>query len=108
MWSRRDGREGAKAIASRPSATAAAATNKLFRAIQLELPESGLWHLEVTVGSPERIERVEVELEVGPPLPSWINLSLWIGWPAAAIALFLIHQHLARRRTDLQSVAKLP
>lgn len=79
-------------------ATTATATNKLFQSIQLELAEPGQWHVEVVVQSPEEAERVETELDVGPPLPSWIDLSLWIGWPAAAIVLFVIHQCLVRRR----------
>jgi hypothetical protein len=79
-------------------ATAAAATNKLFRAIQLDLSEPGRWHVEVVVHAPERAARAETELEVGPPLPSWIDLGLWIGWPAAAILLFAVHQCLWARR----------
>jgi hypothetical protein len=78
-------------------ATAAAATNKLFRAIQLELSQPGRWHVEVAVGSPESPSRARAEIEVGPPLPSWIDLGLWIGWPAAAIVLFAIHQYLVQR-----------
>jgi hypothetical protein len=79
------------------SVTVAAATNKLFRALQLDLDKPGRWHVEVAVGSPERQARVETELEVGPPLPSWIDLALWIGWPSAAILLFAIHQCLVAR-----------
>jgi hypothetical protein len=79
-------------------ATTGAATNKLFRAIQLELSEPGRWHVEVLVHSPEQAARVEAELEVGPSLPSWIDLGLWIGWPAAAILLFALHQCLLARR----------
>lgn len=78
-------------------ATSAAATNKLFRAIQLELSEPGQWHVEVAVGSPERSARVEAELDVGPPPPPWIDLGIWIGWPAVAILLFAMHQCLVRR-----------
>jgi hypothetical protein len=88
-------------------ATTAAATNKLFRAIQLELSEPGRWHVEVVVHSPERSARVEAELEVGPPLPSWIDLGMWIGWPAAAILLFALHQcFLARREHKRESTIK--
>ena len=77
-------------------ATTAAATNKLFRAIQLELNEPGRWRVEIVVGHPERSIRIETDLEIGPPLPSWIDLGMWIGWPAVAIALFAIHQCLVR------------
>jgi hypothetical protein len=86
-------------------ATTAAATNKLFRAIQLELSKPGLWQVEVVVGAPQRPARVETQLEVGPPLPSWIDLMMWIGWPAAAIALFALHQWLVRRHGRQQASA---
>jgi hypothetical protein len=78
-------------------ATTASATNKLFRAIQLDLPEPGRWHVEVVVHDPERPFQVDTELQVGPPPPSWIKLGIWIGWPAAAILLFAIHQCLVQR-----------
>jgi hypothetical protein len=79
------------------SATTAAATNKLFQAIQLELAEPGLWHVEVEVNPPSGTMRMETDLEIGEPLPSWLDLGLWIGWPAAAIGLFIAHQLLVRR-----------
>jgi hypothetical protein len=84
-------------------ATTAAATNKLFRAIQLELSEPGVWQVEVVVGAPQRPARVETQLEIGPPLPSWIDLAVWIGWPAAAIVLFALHQWLVRRHGQYRS-----
>jgi hypothetical protein len=73
-------------------ATTAAATNKLFQAIQLELSEQGWSHVEVVVDSPRGPMRVETDLEVGPSLPSWIDLGMWICWPAGVILLFAIHQ----------------
>jgi hypothetical protein len=78
-------------------ATVAAATNKLFRAIRLDLPEPGRWRVEVAVEAPGRPARVETELEVGPPPPPWIDLAVWAGWPAAAVLLFAVHQRLVRR-----------
>jgi hypothetical protein len=89
--------EGAPQRRTGGLATTAAATNKLFRAIQLELSEPGLWHVEVVVGAPPDSARVEAELEVGPPLPSWIDLGMWIGWPLVAVLLFAGHQWLVRR-----------
>jgi hypothetical protein len=79
-------------------ATAAAATNKLFRAIVLDLSEAGPWRVEVEVRGPARSVRVDTQLEAGPPLPSWIDLAPWIGWPAVAILLFVVHQGLVWRR----------
>jgi hypothetical protein len=79
-------------------ATTDAATNKLFRALQLPLSQPGWWHVEVVVDTPTGPRQVETDLEVGPPLPSWVDLGFWISWPAAAIFLFVIHQQLVRRR----------
>jgi hypothetical protein len=83
-------------------ATTAAATNKLFRAIQLELDATGLWHVEVVVHTPDRSARVATELEVGPPLPSWLDLGLWIGWPAVVVLMFGCHQCLVQRRKSIR------
>jgi hypothetical protein len=88
-------------------ATTAAATNKLFRAIQLELPEPGRWHVEVVVQAPQGPARLETELDVGPPLPSWINLGMWIGWPAGVVLLFALHQALVRRHGRQQSRSRI-
>jgi hypothetical protein len=77
-------------------ATTAAATNKLFQAILLELPEPGRWHVEVAVGE---ATSVETALEIGPPMPAWLDLGLWIGWPALAILLFALHQYFVRAVT---------
>lgn len=78
------------------SATHEAATNKLFQAIILDLPEPGKWRLQVTVQ--EAPAPIELEVEVAGALPSWVDLSLWIGWPALAVVLFAIHQWLVHRR----------
>jgi hypothetical protein len=78
-------------------ATTAAATNKLFHAVQIDLAEPGQWHVEVLIHAPERSLRLEADLEVGPPPPSWIVLGPWIAWPAIAILLFACHLHLVRR-----------
>ncbi len=79
------------------TATREAATNKLFRAIQLHLSEPGQWRAEVALDSPQGALRVECELEVGPAHPSWLDLAGWIGWPAVMILLFVIHQWLVQR-----------
>jgi hypothetical protein len=78
-------------------ATSEAATNKLLHAAQFELPEPGRWQLEVQVEGVDGPAVIGGELEAAPPLPRWRELWPWIGWPAVAIALFGIHQALARR-----------
>ncbi len=79
-------------------ATSEAATNKLFRAAQFELPAAGRWRVEVTVNGPERATNVAFEVEAEEPLPAWIDFGFWIGWPVVAVLLFGLHQYLARRR----------
>src|SRR5260370_37856658 len=79
-------------------ATREAATNKLLHAAQFELPEPGRWQLEVQVEAVHRLAVIGCALEAAAPLPRWRELWPWIGWPALAIALFGIHQVLARRR----------
>jgi hypothetical protein len=85
-------------------ATREAATNKLLHAAQFELPEPGRWQLEVQVEGVHGLAVIGGELEAAPPLPRWRELWLWIGWPALAIALFGIHQVLARRRLSRSAV----
>jgi hypothetical protein len=91
-------------LASEYPATREAATNKLLHAAQFELPEPGRWHLEVQVEGVHGRAVIGGELEAAPPLPRWRELWPWIGWPALAIALFGIHQVLARRRLSRSAV----
>jgi hypothetical protein len=88
-------------------ATSEAASNKLFRAAQFELPEPGRWALEVEVQGSHGLAVIGGELDAAEPLPRWRELWPWIGWPALAIALFGIHQFLARRTcVTLQAVRR--
>src|SRR5437588_3181240 len=79
-------------------ATREAATNKLLHAAQFDLPEPGLWHLEVQVEGVHGLATIDGDLEAAAPLPRWRELWLWISWPALAIALYGIHQVRCRRR----------
>ncbi len=79
-------------------ATSEAATNKLFHAALLELPDAGRWEVEVSVDGPRGPAVVRCEVEAGEPLPRWREEWPWIGWPAFAILLFCAHQLLVRRR----------
>jgi hypothetical protein len=78
-------------------ASGEAATNKLLHAAQFELPEPGRWQLQVQVEGVHGPAVLDGELEAAAPLPPWRELWPWIGWPALAIALFGMHQVLARR-----------
>lgn len=79
-------------------ATAEAATNKLYRAAVVELPEPGWWHMEVTVEGVRGSAQVRFAVEAANRPPRWPALTLWVGWPALAVALFSVHQVLVRRR----------
>jgi hypothetical protein len=81
------------------TATVEAATNKLLRAVRLDLATPGRWHLEVDVDGTGQKLPIEFDVEVAEGLPPWVEMSLWIGWPLAAIGLFGVHQLLVHRRT---------
>jgi hypothetical protein len=78
-------------------ATAAAATNKLFRAAQFELAAPGRWKIQVQIDGPHGPALIGGELEAAEALPRWRELWMWIAWPALVIALFGIHQVLVHR-----------
>lgn len=69
-------------------ATREAATNKLMEAALLDLPQPGMWSIEVFVADQQ--EPLQFELTVEEPPPAWRELILWICWPFAAIALFVL------------------
>jgi hypothetical protein len=77
-------------------ATPEAATNKLFRAAQFELPEPGRWDMQVRVEGSHGPAVIAGEVEAAEPLPRWREIWPWFGWPALAIAVFSIHQILKR------------
>jgi hypothetical protein len=81
------------------AATPEAATNKLFRAVHLELAAPGSWQVEIEIAGKNGPLRLAFPVDVAEPVPPWIDLALWIGWPFAVIALFLVHQVLLSRRT---------
>jgi len=85
-------------------ATVEAATNKLFRAAQFELPAPGRWELQVQVEGLHGLAAIGGDVEAGPALPRWQELWLWIAWPAVAVALFGIHQVLVRRKCSSRAV----
>jgi hypothetical protein len=82
----------------RHPATIEAATNKLFRAALFELPEPGLWEMEASIDGPMGKTQVRFDAEVAEPLPPYLAMWLWIGWPVLPIVLFGFHQ-IALRKT---------
>lgn len=89
-------------------ATPGAATNKLFRAAVFDLPEPGLWDVEIVIEEPREPIKVHFEMEADEPLPRLEEMWLWIAWPVAAILFFVVHQQLVRRRVARQSRTSLP
>jgi hypothetical protein len=85
------------AIPLEQEATFAAATNKLFRAAQFDVPEAGNWRANVALGEPA--QSVSVPISIDPPLPAWVELAPWIGWPFAVVALYFVHRAFVARAT---------
>jgi hypothetical protein len=79
-------------------ATAEAATNKLFRAAEFRLTEPGWWEVTVAVEGPRGPALVRFGVQADEPLPRWLDLWPWFGWPALAVALFGVHRVLVRRK----------
>jgi hypothetical protein len=79
-------------------ATTEAATNKFLHSAPLEFSEPGWWHIEVVVRGSSSEPAIGFDVEVAEALPPWLNMSLWIGWPLAAIGFFAVHQWLVHRR----------
>jgi hypothetical protein len=77
-------------------ATTEAATNKLYCAALFDLPEAGWYSLVVSIDGPLGEAEVHCDVEVAEPLPSWLTVWPWVGWPLLAILLFGIHQFLVR------------
>ncbi len=89
-------------VAIHHPATTEAATNKLYYAAILDLPDPGWYSVEVSIEGALGKSQVCFELEAAEPLPSWLAILPWVGWPVGAVLLFGIHQLLSRRKS-LQS-----
>jgi len=81
-------------------ATSEAATNKLFRAAEFELPEPGWWDVTVAVEGTRGPAVVQFGLQADEPPPRWLDLWPWFCWPTVAIALFGIHRVLLLRKAS--------
>jgi hypothetical protein len=80
-------------------ATTEAATNKLYHVAIFELPEPGWYSLEVCIDGALGEAQVAFEVQAAEPLPQWLAMWPWIGWPVLVILLFSIHQLLVRWRS---------
>src|SRR5262245_3041071 len=81
------------------SATTEAATNKLLRAAEFQLPKPGWWDVAVAVEGSHGPALVRFEVQANEPPPRWLDLWPWFSWPAFAIALFGVHQALVQRKS---------
>jgi hypothetical protein len=81
-------------------ATTETATNKLFRAAEFDLPEPGLWDVEIILEDRQGPLQVHFAMEAAEALPRLGEMAAWIAWPAAAVLLFGVHQALVWRRTN--------
>lgn len=96
------------------AATVSAATNKLFRAAVINLPEAGKWRVEILVGDEARstsasdrsFSTLAFDFDVAATSPQWLYLAAWVGWPVAVIAMFLIHQILVARSLRKHSLQR--
>jgi hypothetical protein len=83
---------------ARDEATREKATNKLFQAAILDLPEPGWWDVTLVIDGLGQPLEFSFELEVEEPLPRIWVVAPWIAWPMVPILLFLIHQRWTRRK----------
>jgi hypothetical protein len=83
-------------------ATTEAATNKLLRAAEFQLPEPGWWDVAVAVEGPHGPALVRFEIQADEPPPRWQELWPWFCWPAIAIALFGVHRVVTSGRVRRQ------
>ena len=83
----------------RAVATNDAATNKLLSAALVELPEAGLWDVEIACLAEHGPALVKFKIDAASQSAGWLNVWPWFSWPAAAVMLFCIHRRLVSQRT---------
>ena len=79
-------------------ATNAAATNKLLSAALVELPEPGLWDIEIACLAQHSAAQVQFRADAGPRSAGWLNVWPWFSWPAGVVIMFVVHRRLVSRR----------
>jgi hypothetical protein len=99
-------RSGLPGVEMLQQATTEAATNKLYYAAAFDLPEPGWYSVEVSIDGTLGNAQVHFNLEAGEPLPSWLAIAPWVGWPLLAVLFFCVHQVLVRRRNTPRVASK--
>ena len=84
-------------------ATSKAATNKLFQAALIDLPEAGWWDVAIIVEGLRAPVEVHFEMEAEQPLPRVWEMMPWITWPVVVVFLFLVHKGLVQRKKEAGS-----
>jgi hypothetical protein len=79
-------------------ATTRAATNKLLKAAQFDLPSPATWRVDVLMDGPLGRARLEFPVEVSAAMPRWLDMAPWIALPVVPIVLFGLHEALAKRK----------
>jgi hypothetical protein len=87
---------GSRAVVSHQRATTEAATNKLYQAATIDLPEPGRYAFEVSVAGALGEAQVHFQLEAAERLPPYVAMWPWYSWPAVVILLFGAHQVLKK------------
>ncbi len=80
------------------SASRGEGVNRLMQAAKLELPQPGLWQVDVEVEGIQGTTEVGFRLPVEEMPSSWGAFGTLIGLPAAAVLLYSAHQWLVARR----------
>ena len=78
-------------------ATAEAATNKLFHAANVDLPNPGLWEITIMIDGSRGEAASQFEVEVAEPKSRGASLWPWLSWPALVIIAFAVHQWRAAK-----------
>lgn len=73
----------------RQHATRIAATNKLFRAAEFNVPTAGRWRLTAELDA-ERRSQASCEIEIAEPLAGWQRLWAWYCWPALVVVWWIV------------------
>jgi hypothetical protein len=82
-------------------ATREMATNKLFQAAWLDLPTAGRWTVTAQISRDETMVETAFDFWVSATPPPWSDLTVWILWPIAPIALYAIVQLRMSRRSGV-------
>lgn len=93
-------KEGSRSIGS--EATHQVSQNKLFYAASMNVTESGVWELEVTIWHGDASANVSGPITVAPSNPVLYGYWRSLAVPPLFILLFALNQWLKRRRTATQ------